>query len=195
MAEAKKKTAVAKGGEAKISKAVAEMDENTMFLAHALAPMKAEKVDLLDPAAIEERVEAYMASCAQKNMRPNPPGMAAWLGVSQDEFRAWLAGKGSAENRALATRVHQMLHQLYADYSLAGKLSPQLSMFFGQNWFGYQTKNAIELQQAAPKQTDLDALAAEADALPDGEVVDASFVEVESAGKVEKGRKIRGGMN
>ena len=166
-------------------------DENTEFLAHALAPLEQPRVDLLDPKAIEERVKAYMTSCAVRGLKPNPPGLAAWLGVSQKEFREWLAGMGTVENRALATRVHQMLHQLYADYALAGKLSPQLAMFFGQNWFGYVTKNAIELQQATPKKTDLDALAAEAEALPDGEVIDASFVEVESAGKITKGRKIR----
>lgn len=187
---AEKKNAVAKTGEAKVKKSEA-VDENTLFLAHALAPIETAKVDLFDPAAIEERVKAYMASCAQKGMKANPPGMAAYMGVSQDEFRAWLAGMGSAENRAYAARVHQMLHQLYVDYSLAGKLSPQLSMFFGQNWFGYVTKNAVELQQAAPKQTDLDALAAEAEALPDGEVIDASFVEIQSGGKIEKGRRIK----
>ena len=164
-------------------------DENTEFLAHALAPLEQKRVDLLDPKAIEERVKAYMTSCAMRNLKPNPPGLAAWMGVSQDEFRAWLAGMGSMENRALASRTHQMLHQLYADYSLAGKLSPQLAMFFGTNWFGYTQKNAADLQQAAPTAPSLDKLEAEAAALPDGEVIDASFVEIESGGKVTKGKK------
>ena len=184
MAERKTKAVTQKNAEEKV-KGVTP-DENTEFLAHALAPFGEAATDLLDPVAIEERVKAYMASCATRNMKPNPPGLAAWLGVSQNEFRAWLAGMGSRENRQLASRVHQMLHQLDADYSLSGKLSPQLPMFFGQNWFGYQQKNAVELQQAAPKKADLDALAAEAAALPDGNVVDASFVEIESAGKKQQ---------
>ena len=191
MAERKTNAVTQKSAEEKVKGMTP--DENTDFLAHALAPFGEAATDLLDPVAIEERVKAYMASCAARNMKPNPPGLAAWLGVSQDEFRAWLAGMGSLENRQLASRVHQMLHQLYADYSLSGKLSPQLAMFFGQNWFGYTQKNTMELQQAAPKKADLDALAAEAAALPDGNVVDASFVEIESAGKKQQSKKTKRG--
>ena len=72
---------------------------------------------------------------------------------------------------------------------MGGKMSPQNVQFFGQNWFGYQSRNAVELQQATTQKADLDALAAEAAALPDGEVIDASFVEIESAGKVQKGTR------
>lgn len=177
--------------EKKTTRAVAKKSEAGMvdYLANALSPFKAEKADLLNPAEVEERVLAYFASCGQRDIMPVPPGVAAWLGVSQDEFRRWLEGMGSTENRQLASRVHQMLHQVYAEYSVGGRLSPQLSMFFGQNWFGYQNKNAVELQQAQTQKADLDALAAEAAALPDGEVIDASFVEIESAGKVQKGTK------
>ena len=180
MAEDKKTTrAVAK-------KADAEIVE---YLKNALTPFQTARVDLLDPKAVEERVMGYCASCAKKGILPVPPGVAAWMGVSQDEFRAWLSGMGSLENRQLASRVHQMLHQLYAEYSVGGKMSPQNVQFFGQNWFGYQSRNAVELQQATTQKADLDALAVEAAALPDGEVIDASFVEIESGGKVQKGTR------
>lgn len=183
------KDELAKKVDGKVARSGTTTDENTEFIAHALSPLEQKRVDLLDPKAIEKRVLDYMASCAKRNMRPNPPGMAAYFGVSQDEFRAWLAGMGTLENRELASRTHQMLHQLYADYSLAGKLSPQLAMFFGTNWFGYTQKNAADLQQAAPTAPSLDKLEAEAAALPDGEVIDASFVEIESGGKVTKGKR------
>lgn len=175
--------------EEKKTRSVTKKSETGMvdYLANALTPMKNAKADLLNPAEVEQRVMAYFASCGQRDIMPVPPGVAAWLGVSQEEFRRWLAGMGTVENRELASRVHQMLHQVYAECSVSGKMSPQLAMFFGQNWFGYQNKNAVELQQAAPKTADLESLAAEAAALPDGEVIDASFVEIESAGKVTKG--------
>ena len=167
-------------------------EEHGRFLAHAFIPFAGSgPVNLLDPAEIGARVGAYWESCQQSGIMPNPPGMAAWLGISQDQFREWLAGMGSIENRTLASRTYQMLHQSLIDRSLSGKVSPQLTMFLAQNWFGYQNKNAVELQQAAPSPPNLDKLAAEAAALPDGEVVDADFVEIQSGGKTQKGKKLK----
>ena len=187
-AESTEMTVTEKG---KLGKTGVTDEENKLYLAHAIAPMERKAVDLLNPAEVEERVLAYAASCAEKNMRMHPPGMAAWLGVSQKDFTEWLSGMGSVENRALASRVHQMLHQSYADYALAGKTSPQLAIFFGQNWFGYTNKNALELQQATQAPPSLDKLAAEAAALPDGEVVDVPFVEIESGGKKQKEKEAK----
>lgn len=167
-----------------ISRAEKQEGENEALLEHAFLPYAAtDPANLLSPDEVGKRVSAYWESCRQTGAMPNPPGMAAWLGVSQDAFREWLAGMGSQENRTLASRTYQMLHQTLIDRSLAGKVSPQLTMFFAQNWFGYQNKNTMELQQAAPAPPSLDKLAAEAAALPDGDVLDVSFVEVESGGR------------
>ena len=160
MAEEKKAVQKA-AGEKALKKAAGEAEENLSFIAHAAAGFALSRVDLLDPKSIEPRIEAYLASCGSRNMRPNPPGMAAYLGITQNEFREWLAGIGTLENRALASKTLQLLHQLFVDYALSGKMSPQLAMFFGQNWFGYQNKNAVELQQAAPSAPNLDKLAAD----------------------------------
>ena len=186
----KQENALTKREKAELMKAEGTEEENRRFLAHAFLPYAGSgPVSLLDHVAIGERVSAYWDSCSQSNIMPNPPGMAAWLGVSQDQFKEWLAGMGSIENRTLASRTYQMLHQTLIDRSLSGKVSPQLVMFYAQNWFGYQNKNAVELQQAAPAPPNLDKLAAEAAALPDGAVIDADFVEIESGGKKKGGKK------
>lgn len=186
----KQENALTKREKAELMKTEGTEEENRKFLTHAFLPYAGRgPVSLLDPVAIGERVSAYWDSCSQSNIMPNPPGMAAWLGVSQDQFKEWLAGMGSIENRTLASRTYQMLHQTLIDRSLSGKVSPQLVMFYAQNWFGYQNKNAVELQQAAPAPPNLDKLAAEAAALPDGAVIDADFVEIESGGKMQKGKK------
>ena len=170
------------------SKAVMAQNEVQALMGHAFAPFAgAGPVNLLDPKAVERRIKAYWASCVESGAMPNPPGLASYLGASKEQFREWLAGIGSLENRALATKTYNLLEQTIIDHSLTGKLSPQLTMFYTQNWFGYQNKNALELQQAAPAPPSLDKLAAEAAALPDGDVVDADFVEIESGGK--KGKK------
>lgn len=170
-------------------KAVAAKEDAQMLLGHAYAPFTQRPVNLLDPAQVEKRIKAYWASCSMSGAMPNPPGLVSYLRVSKEQFREWLAGIGSIENRDLATKTYNLLEQTIIDFSLAGKLSPQTMMFLTQNWFGYQNKNSVELQQAAPAVPSLDKLAAEAAALPDGDVVDADFVEIESGGKKQKGAK------
>lgn len=174
----------------KAGKALMVQEETQMLLGHAFAPFAgAGPVNLLDHKSVERRIKAYWASCVESGAMPNPPGLAAYLGVSKEQFREWLAGMGTLENRALATKTYNLLEQTIIDHSLTGKLSPQLTMFYTQNWFGYQNKNALELQQAAPAPPSLDKLAAEAAALPDGDVVDVDFVEIESGGKIKGGKK------
>jgi len=171
------------------SKAVAAQEETAMLMGHGYAPFLRKPVNLLDPGDVERRIKAYWASCAKSGAIPSPPGLRAYLRVSIGQFREWLAGIGTIENRDLAVKTYNLLEQAIIDFHLAGKISPQSMQFLTQNWFGYQSKNALELQQAAPAPPSLDKLAAEAAALPDGDVVDVDFVEIESGGKKQKEKK------
>ena len=56
-------------------------------------------------------------------------------------------------------------------------------MFFAKNWFGYTDAQRIETAQVVDKKKSLDELALEAEALPDGDIIDVSYKEVKKKGK------------
>lgn len=158
----------------------AVIDENDLFIAHSLAGLTAPPVNLLDTEEIERRTMEYIADCKRTGTRVSPPGLALWLGITSSDLTDWLTTYGTEEHRRSAARIYQFLHSAFADNALAGKTSPQLSIFLAKNWFGYRDSQAIETAQTVEKRKSLDELAKEAEALPDFEII-------ETQGK--KGRK------
>lgn len=161
----------------------ASKEENDLFIGHAWAGLTRPPVDLKDLEAVENRVTEYALSCKNSGLRPNPPGMAAWLGVTSEAFSEWLTNPGDDAHKIAAARIYQFLHQSFADMALAGKTSPQITIFFAKNWFSYTDANRIEVAQTIEKAKSLDDLAKEAAALPDGDIIDAPVKDVKKGKK------------
>lgn len=163
-----------------------ELAQNASIIEHSLQGLAAQPVDLLDSAAVEQRSLQYFADCARTGAKVTPPGLALWLGITSADLNDWLTGVGTEAHRKAAARIYQFLHSAFADNALSGKASPQLSMFFAKNWFGYTDAQRIETAQVVDKKKSLDELALEAEALPDGDIIDVSFKEVKQKGKKKK---------
>lgn len=155
-------------------------EENALYIAHSLAGLAAQPVDLMDTEEVERRSMEYIQDCVKTGTRVSPPGLALWLGITSSDLTEWLTTYGTEEHRKSAARIYQFLHASFADNALSGKTSPQLAMFFAKNWFGYRDSQAIETAATVEKRKSLDELAKEAEALPDFEII-------ETQGK--KGRK------
>ena len=160
-----------------------EMEQNATIIKHSLAGLSAKPVDLMNSTEVEQRSLAYFADCAQTGAKVTPPGLALWLGITSSDLTNWLTDYGTEEHRKSAARIYQFLHSAFADNALTGKQSPQLSMFFAKNWFGYTDSQRIETAQVVERKKSLDELAQEAAALPDGDVIDVPYKEVQKKGK------------
>lgn len=166
-----------------LAKVQAERDENDLYIGHAWAALSRPPVDLTNTAEVEQRVTEYAMSCRNSGTRPNPPALAAWLGITSSDLNDWLTGMGDPEQRKTAARIYQFLHQSFADMALAGKSSPQVVIFLAKNWFGYTDAQRIETASVVERRKSLDELAKEAEALPDGDIIDVQ------AKEVRKGKK------
>lgn len=147
-------------------------EENDLFIGHAWAALSRPPVNLNDPAELEQRVTEYAVSCRNSGLRPNPPALAAWLGITSDDLNTWLTGVGSEEQRRTAARIYQFLHQSFADTALSGKVPSATVIFLAKNWFGYTDAQRIETASTVDRKKSLDELAREAEALPDGDIID-----------------------
>lgn len=157
---------------------LADLSENNMFIGHAWEALTRQPVDLNDPKAVEDRVTEYALSCRNNGMKPNPPALAAWLGITSEDLNTWLTGVGTEEQRKTAARVYQFLHQSFADTAMAGKIPSSTVVFLAKNWFGYQDAQRIETATTVERKKSLDELAREAAALPDGDIIDAKVKDV-----------------
>ena len=154
------------------------LEENSTYISHAWEGLNRQPVNMQNSAEVENRVVEYLMSCRNNGLRPNPPALASWLGITSEDLKEWLTKAGSAEHRKAAARVYQMLHQCFADLAFTGKVPPMIAIFLAKNWFGYSDVQRIETQSTMEKRVDLDKLAAEAEALPDGEIIDVPFKEL-----------------
>ena len=160
-----------------------ELDQNASIIQHSLAGLSAAPVNLLDSADVERRSLEYFADCVRSGAKVTPPGLALWLGITSADLTDWLTSLGTEDHRKSAARIYQLLHSAFMDTALTGKQSPQLSMFLAKNWFGYTDAQRIETAQVVEKRKTLDELAREAEALPDGDIIDVTFKEVKKKGQ------------
>lgn len=150
-------------------------EENMKFTAHAMGALVYPTVDLYDEDAVFQRLRLYIASCNRNNLRPTPPGLASWLGISAEELREWMLDRGTVEHRSIAVRVYEMLRSSWADYALTGKTPASVAIFVAKNWFAMSDAARVSDAPQVQKQLDLEKLAAEAAALPDTEIIDADY--------------------
>lgn len=157
--------------------------ENDLFIGHAWAALSRPPVNLNDPNEVEQRVTEYALSCRNSGLRPNPPALAAWLGITSDDLSTWLTGVGTEEQKRTAARIYQFLHQSFADTALAGKIPSATVVFLAKNWFGYSDAVRLETASTVDRKKSLDELAKEAAALPDGDIIDAKVKDVKKGKK------------
>lgn len=157
--------------------------ENDLFIGHAWAALSRPPVNLNDPTEVEQRVTEYALSCRASGLRPNPPALAAWLGITSDDLSTWLTGVGTEEQKRTAARIYQFLHQSFADTALAGKIPSATVVFLAKNWFGYSDAVRLETASTVDRKKSLDELAKEAAALPDGDIIDAKVKDVKKGKK------------
>lgn len=147
-------------------------EDNAVFVAHEVDALTLGTVDLYDEKAVFDRLKLYITSCKLNGMRPTPPGLANWLGVTAEELKDWMLDPGDAEHRRLATRVYEFLRASWADYALTGKTPASIAIFVAKNWFAMSDANKVAEAPQVQKQLDLEKLAAEAAALPDSDIID-----------------------
>lgn len=148
-------------------------EDNAVYVAHAAEALRYDSVDLYDTDAVWKRLKLYINSCRATGMRPTPPGLANWLGVTSEELRDWMIDPGDPDHRRLATRLYEFLRASWADYALSGKTPASIAVFVAKNWFAMSDANKIAEAPQVKSQLDLEKLAAEAAALPDSDVIDA----------------------
>lgn len=100
---------------------------------------------------MEERIRWYFQHCIDSDMKPTVTGLCNSLGIDMDTFRRW--GNGTYREKThsgTVKKAYAVLHELWEDYMLNGKINPVAGIFLGKNNFGYTDKQELEVKPVNP---------------------------------------------
>ena len=144
---------------------------NRRLLMNALEAWNLPKIDIKDPAAIEQRIGEYLQHCAEKDVCPSVAGCTNWLGISINMLRWWYEGKyGTPAHQQVAAKFYAVMQEIWAQDMHEGNINPVSGIFIGKAFYGYKdTQEIVVKQNAAQDQMSNADLIAESQRLPGAE--------------------------
>lgn len=148
----------------------AQPGDNSRYLRQAMVAWNLPPIDISDAKQVENRIQEYFQFCIENDMKPQKIEMSRWLGINKDTMYMWQNGETrKATHTELIKKADALIHSLWVDYMLNGKINPASGIFLGKNMFGYRDVIDIAPTTAPPlgEQLDEKALIERLDALPD----------------------------
>ena len=103
-----------------------------------------------DPEAVRARIERYFDLCQQNDKRPMVTGLCLCLGITKETLRVWAAEQSPRGEVIRAAKL--VIANLLEDWSLTGKLSPPVGIFWAKNYLGMSDSITIQAETAQPLQ-------------------------------------------
>ena len=140
--------------------------DNRKYMSIGLELYNMDKVDLIDPKAVKERIAEYFRLYGEADVKPTVTGLGMALGV--DRRRLWEIATGNnhrpngeytnlpRESADAIKKAYDFLGNLWENYMQNGKINPVSGIFLGKNNFGYQDKQEMVLTPNNPE-SDFDA--------------------------------------
>lgn len=140
-----------------------EPGDNSRYLRLARVAMDLPPIDVSDAKQVEDRINAYFDFCEQNDKKPQKIEMAAWLGIHIDTLISWGHGEYRSKTHSeVVKKADAIMHSLWVDYMMNGKINPGSGIFLGKNMFGYRDVIDIAPTQAPPMGELMDRKALEA---------------------------------
>ena len=131
--------------------------DNTKYIMSSWAVANMPKFDMNDPKQVEKRVYDYFMFCAEQDIKPSLPGMAAALQIDRRrlwEIRENVQGRNTYvtndETREVLKKATRVLELILVEYSQNGKMNPAIAIFLLKNGFGYSDTQEIVVAPADP---------------------------------------------
>lgn len=142
-----------------------EEGDNNKFTSMGLWLMNLPKIDVRDPAAVQQRLNDYFGYMAAQDAKPTVAGMAMALGI--DRRRLWEIKVGArttnkwienlpVEVKDSIKKAYNLMEYLWENYMINGKINPVTGIFLGKNNFGYQDKQEMVLTPNAQSESEFD---------------------------------------
>ena len=153
-----------------------EEGDNAKFLSTAMIVMEKgrNRCDLTNYDETLERIQWYFDLMIERDQKPTVTGLAQAIGVNYHKLSEIRQNKPSGmgnhpfyghtesfappEVRELIQQAYNIMHNLWEDYMMNGKINPASGIFLGKNFYGM--KDEVE-HTVSVKENPLDAYSAE----------------------------------
>lgn len=136
---------------AKFGEENTEPGDNSRYLRLARVAMDLPPIDISDPVQVERRINDYFDFCEQNDKKPQKIEMAAWLGIHIDTLVSWGNGEyRSATHSEVIKKADAVLHSLWVDYMMNGKINPTSGIFLAKNMLGYHDDVQVTVTPNVP---------------------------------------------
>lgn len=109
------------------------------------------QIDYKDAKQIADRCQWYFEYCAEHDVRPTIQALCLSLGCVRQTLINWESE--DSERGRIITRAKQIIRTLIEQWSVSGRLSPPISIFWSKNVLGYvDTVQVTAVQQESPLQ-------------------------------------------
>ena len=118
----------------------------------ALQIAKLPPIDNHDPEQIKQRLEWYFDFCQKTDTRPIVSGICLALNTTRPTLIKWESE--NTERRQLIRQAKSVIKYLLELWSVSGRLSPPIAIFWGKNYLGLSDTINITAQAAEPETKD-----------------------------------------
>lgn len=155
--------------------------DNARYLRFSRAAFDLPPIDISDEKQVMDRINLYLDSCVENDMKPNLVGMANWLGVDRTTLASWKRGEYRNKTHShIIQKAVKMLEDIMVGYMLDGKVNPAHAIFLLKNHMQYRDNTDITVTSSVG---DTQVYSAEDIArryLDDGRTVETTFSDTDS---------------
>ena len=128
--------------------------DNTKYITHAMRLASLPKIEMSDPAQVEERCETYFRMAAEDDAKPSLAALSLALGIDRAYLYMLCNGvkRGNPDSVKVLKKARQILDTLMVDYMQNGKINPVSGIFIMKNTLGYRDQQEIVVSQGDPMQ-------------------------------------------
>ena len=141
--------------------------DNTRFLTVSMLIAALPKINLRDPAQVDNRIGEYFRIYAENDMKPTVIGLAMALGMDRSTLTSIKNDRptgGSGYYTSLPQEValsikkaYAVMENLWESYMQNGKINPVSGIFLGKNNYGYTDHAEVVVSNANDSGNDYDA--------------------------------------
>lgn len=142
-----------------------EPGDNAKYIKNAMELGALPKIDLMNPEAVEDRINEFFKIQFENDLKPTVSGMGMALGLSRQRLweiktdnlkggiSEWKLPKASLD---AIKKGYNYMEILWENYMQNGKYNPVTGIFLGKNNFGYQDKQEMVLTPNTNQEAEYD---------------------------------------
>lgn len=122
-----------------------KIGENSRLIRLTMNSQRLPKIDITNPAQVQNRIFQYFIFCQQHGTFPSVCGLSNWIGVHRDTLHAWKTGEHRKEtHQEIILKAYAVIESALIDALMNDNISSAAGIFLLKSMFGYSDRLDLE---------------------------------------------------